>query len=192
MIHATGITLAAALVTASCTGPSPMGIREQEPIPAGSTLVLERPLELAGGSARVFLQDGEVVPDAFFSGMDRFRPRCSFGLEKVDGEALVRTIEPDRFETGAAYNGAYVENGSDGGIQVASAIDGIQVAAPEHGGPNPGYLTYVLEIPLSSPRQPQVDDFTCRLDRPGEWRGQLGLQAIREAAGDIVRVELAE
>lgn len=187
-----GTAILASALVAGCAGPSPLGPRDQDAVPAGSTLVLERALEVPGGSARVFLQDGRVVRDGLVSGMNRFRPRCSFGLERVDNEPLMNTIEPDRFETGTAYNRAYVRNHFEGGVQVASAADGIQLASSERGGPGPGHLTHVVEIPLSSAQQPQVADLTCRQDLPPNWRGELGLQAIREATGDIVTIEPAE
>lgn len=191
-LHGTATILATFLAVAGCAGPSPYGERYQTPIPEGSTLVLEQPLRLASGKARIFMQEGQVIRQSLLSGMDRFLPRCSFGLERTGSEPLIRQIEPDRFRTGPPHSRAHVRHWPEEGIRVAGTSLSIGFAANDRGGPSPGYLTYVIEIPLSSDRQPQVDDFTCELDRPGTWRGQLGLEAIREAAGGIVRVELAD
>lgn len=185
------MALTTLVALSGCAGPSPFGERYQTEIPAGSVLVLSRSLDLVAGSARVTMQDGQVRSDGLLAGTSRFRPRCSFGLERLAGEPLIRTIEPDRFRTGRPHTRAYVHNGRAERTTVASRSLAAVVGSMRRGGPNPGYLTYVLEIPLSSPRQPQVDDFTCKVDRPGNWRGRLGLEAIREAAAGIVRVELA-
>lgn len=191
-LHATATILATLLAVAGCAGPSPYGERYQTQIPEGSTLVLEQPLGVASGKARVFMQDGQVARQGLLGGLDRFRPRCSFGLERTGSEPLIREIEPDRFRTGTPHTRAHVRHWPGEGIRVAGMSLSIGLGSSERGGANPGYLTYAIEIPLSSDRQPQVDDFTCQVDRPGTWRGRLGLEAIREAAGDIVRVELAE
>lgn len=187
-------TAAVALLAGCAAGPGPFGPREQTPIPAGSTLVLQRPLDLATGAARVFLQEGHVVPTG--SGMSRFRPRCSFGLEKLDGEPLMPVIEPDRFRTGPARTRGYAHGRPRGhdGVHLASRplSLGLGFGLLHHRRERHGYITYAIEIPLSSDNQPQVDDFTCKVDRPHHWRGRLGLEAIRQAAGDIVQVELAE
>lgn len=194
--RSTAALAAATVLVAGCagTGPGPLGERYQTPIPEGSTLVLEQDLQVPSGEARVFMQNGRVMRDAVLGGMDRFKPRCSFGLERRGSERLVSTIEADRFTTGPARTRAYVRNWPDEGVQVAgrSLSFGFGLAMNDSGGPDIGYLTYVLEIPVSSPDQPQVDDFTCKVDKPKNWRGKLGLEAIREAAGDLVTVERAE
>lgn len=188
-----GMTVAATLL-AGCagSGPGPFGERYQTEIPVGSTLVLNQPLELAAREARVFMQGGRVARDAVIGGLDRLRPRCSFGLEREGNERLISTLEPGRFTTGPSHTRAYVRNWPAEGVRVAGTSLSFGLAMNSTGGPDPGYLTYVIEIPLSSPDQPQVDDFTCKVDRPGSWRGKLGLEAVREAAGDLVTVELAE
>lgn len=195
-IRSTTALAAATVFVASCagSGPGPLGERYQTPIPQGSTLVLEQDLQVPSGDARVFMQGGRVMRDALLGGMDRFKPRCSFGLERQGDERLVATIEADRFTTGPARTRAYVRHWPEEGIQVAgrSLSFGIGLAMNDAGGADIGYLTYVLEIPVSSSGQPQVDDFTCKVDKPKNWQGKLGLEAIREAAGDLVTVELAE
>jgi len=192
-IRSTAALAVATVLAAGCagTGPGPLGERYQTPIPEGSTLVLNETLELARGEARVFLQNGKVTQEGFFSGTNRFQPRCSFGLDRGGDARLVSKIEPDRFTTGPARTRAYVRGWPEEGVRVAS-LDGVQLASEGFGGPDPGYFTYEIEIPLSSSRQTQVDDFTCKVDKPRKWRGKLGLEAIREAAGDFVTVDLAD
>lgn len=195
-IRSAAALAAATVLVAGCagTGPGPLGERYQTPIPQGSTLVLEQDLQVPSGDARVFMQGGRVMRDAVLGGMDRFKPRCSFGLERQDGERLASTIEAARFTTGPARTRAYVRHWPEAGVQVAGASlsFGIGLATNDSGGADIGYLTYVLEIPVSAPGQPQVDDFTCKVDKPKNWRGKLGLEAIRQAAGDLVTVELAQ
>lgn len=192
-IRTGALATAGAVLLAGCAaGPGPFGERYQTPIPEGSTLVLERALNVPSGEARAFMQDGQVIREGLLAGYSRFRPRCSFGLERKRGEQRISTIEPDRFRTGKPWTRAYVRAWPEEGVQVASRSLPFPLAQNERGGPGTGYLTYVIEIPLSSSKQPQVDDFTCKVDRPANWRGRLGPQAIEEAAGGIVRVELAE
>lgn len=193
LVRNTTITMAAGALLAGCAaGPGPFGPRYQTPIPEGSTLVLQQALALPTGEARVFMQEGRIVQ----GGTNRFQLNCSFGLERVEDEPLIETIQPDRFRTGPARNRAYVDARPEQGVQVAGVSFGIGIGINidprRRGGANTGYLTYVLEIPVRSPRQPQVDDFSCQVDRPGTWRGRLGLEAIQQATGDIVRVEFAE
>ena len=187
--------LAAATLLAGCStsGYGPLGPRYQTPIPEGSTLVLNRALNLDKGDARVYMQNGRVMSESVLGGMDRLKPRCSFGLERQGNEALISTIEPDRFTIGRARNRAYADRWPEEGVQVAglSVLAGAGVSSDDRGG-TLAELTYVLEIPVSSSSQPQVDDFTCQVDRPAEWAGKLGLEAIQEAAGDLVTVELAQ
>ena len=187
------VLAAAVLALAGCaTGPDPGAPRYQTRIPEGSVLVLERALELPPGRARVYLQGGRVAGSA--SGIDRFEPSCSFGLERVGDEPLVETIEPDRFRTGAARNRDYADSSTTVGIGLARSTVSFAFGIGFRfgvGGMGDGSGSERLEIPLSSPRQPQVDDLTCTVDRPHRRGGRLGLEAIQQAAGDLVRVELA-
>lgn len=164
-----------------------------EAIPAeGSVLVLEQPLELASDAARVFLQGGQVIR---FQDRDRFEPVCSFGLRRRGDEPLIRTIEPDRFTTGPARNRAQARAEPVQRILLASrrtsfGLRGLSIGMHDRGG-GPGHLTFIVEIPLHSDNQPQVDNLVCALDRPAYWRGRVGLGALRTALGDIATIRPA-
>jgi hypothetical protein len=66
------ILLAAALGTGCATRPAP-------PVPV-TQLVLNQPISVPEGRARVYLQDGAVV-----GGIDEFRPHCALEIRQVSG-----------------------------------------------------------------------------------------------------------
>lgn len=194
-IHSPLLAFTALLIVAGCTAtPYQESLDSRdETIPAeGSILVLEQPLELASDAARVFLQGGRVIR---FQDRNRFEPVCSFGLRRRGDEPLIRTIEPDRFTTGPARNRAQARAEPVQRILLANrrtsfGLRGLSMGMHERGG-GPGHLTFIVEIPLHSDTQPQVDNLVCAVDRPAYWRGSVGLGALRAALEDIATIRLA-
>jgi hypothetical protein len=56
----------------------------------GANLVLNQPIRVSAGKARVFVQDGEVR-----SGHNSYKPHCAFEIKSVQHDGVV--IEPDTF-----------------------------------------------------------------------------------------------
>jgi hypothetical protein len=56
----------------------------------GARLVLNEPIRVSAGQARVFVQDGGVRP-----GFNSFKPHCAFEIKSVRHDGVV--IEPDTF-----------------------------------------------------------------------------------------------
>lgn len=146
----------ASLLTGGCAA-LPEGSAGSSLLPAGSTIELHRALDLPAGSARVYVQDGERVR---WDDVDWWVPYCSFGLRRTSDEALVETIEPGVFTTGAESRWIDVASRPPRGIRVASTV---ALAVGRRPG-GPGRYTYHTEIPLHAPAQPQVDDLTCAYD----------------------------
>lgn len=183
------------LMVAGCA-PTPyqqaLDARDEVIPPPGSTVTLGQPLELSGDSARVFVQNGRILR---FQDRDRFEPWCSFGLRRRGEEPLIRTIEPDHFITGPARNRAQARAVTEHSVLVASRrmspwLLGLSPASMDRGG-GLGHLTFIIELPLRSDTQPQVDNLVCGMDRPAYWRGRIALGEIREALGEIASIRPA-
>lgn len=180
---------ALALVVAGCatSGPYDRALT----LPAGSEVEIHQALRMPVESARVFIQDGRVVSTA---DINRFALSCSFGLERSGNEAMIGTIEPDRFEVvGRVRSWAQADAGDTGPLRVASAGMPRLAMAPREPG-SPGSYRFHVELPLRSERQPQVDDLRCEYDGNNyDWyfSPYPGVEAINEALGDVATVTRA-
>ncbi|MFW5969380.1 MAG: hypothetical protein ACOCP9_01940 [Halofilum sp. (in: g-proteobacteria)] len=179
--------VAVLLLATGCASSRDSGPRTDTPVASGSILVIEEGLTLPADRARVYFQAGRVTR---YHDRDRFAPWCSLGLRRAEDEALQQAIEPGRFRVEASRAGARA---------AASPLDGIRLAGPlpalaglDAGRGGLGHLTWYLELRLRSDGQPQVDDLTCAIDRPPDWRGRLGLESVRQALGGLGRIGPAE
>ncbi|MEF8833725.1 MAG: hypothetical protein V5A42_02560 [Halofilum sp. (in: g-proteobacteria)] len=176
--------LAALLLGTGCAAPGDSGSRIDSPIPPGSVLVIEEGLMLPPDGARVHFQAGRVTR---FHDRDRFAPWCSLGLRRDADEALQQAIRPGRFRVEAIRSGARAAASPLASVRLAGPLPAL--AGLERGGGGLGYLTRFLELRLRSDEQPQVDDLTCAIDRPPDWRGRLGLESVRQALGGLGRIK---
>jgi len=178
--------LAALLFGTGCASSGSSGPRTETPVAPGSVLVIEEGMILPADEARVYFQAGRVTR---YHDRNRFAPWCSLGLRREGDEALQQAIKPGRFRVEAARSGARA---------AASPLEGVRLAGPlpvlaglDRGGGGLGHITWHLELRLHSDEQPQVDDLTCAIDRPPDWRGRLGLESVRRALGGLGRIEPA-
>ena len=149
-----------------------------------STVVLERPLDLSRGDARVYVQDGEVIRQ---QDRNRFEPWCSFTVRKRSGDAdRIAMIEPDRFLAGEPVRWSPPESTPPGMRGVSL---GIRIGLPEGG--TPGMYTWYTRFRLRSDSQPQVDTLTCGYDGDS-LDGHLTLEQIRATLGDVGTVRTLE
>lgn len=179
----TGFILAAVILAVTgCAGAG--GGHGRTAVPPGSTVVLTRALDVPAGVKRAYIQGGRVVA---YGDVSRFEPSCSFGQRVVDRTALLQTIEPDSFTAGVSRAWTQAAGAGDDGTRVASA--GLLMLLEDR--ERLGMITYRTEIPLQSPRQPEIDDLTCAYDRESIPPNQyLTLEQIRAALGDIVEIRL--
>jgi hypothetical protein len=175
--------LAASLLVAGCASSGASGPRTDTPIAPGSVLVIEEGMMLPADDARVYFQAGRV---ARYHDRDRFVPWCSLGLRRAGDEPLQQAVRPGRFRVEAAHSGARTEVSPLRGLRVAGTVP--TRAGMDRGGGGLGHLTWYLELRLHSEEQPQVDDLTCAIDRPPNWRGRLGLESVRQALGGVGRI----
>ncbi|WP_139150726.1 hypothetical protein [Halofilum ochraceum] len=175
--------LTALLVGAGCASPGTPGSRTDTPIAPGSVLVLEEGMLLPTDDARVHFQAGRVTR---YHDRNRFAPWCSLGLREDGDEPLQQAIKPGRFRVEAARSGARAGTSPLRGLRVAGTVP--TLAGMHPGGGGLGHLTWYLELRLHSEEQPQVDDLTCAIDRPPDWRGRLGLESVRQALSGLGRI----
>ncbi|MEX2576144.1 MAG: hypothetical protein WD382_05780, partial [Halofilum sp. (in: g-proteobacteria)] len=164
------LALAALALVAGCAASGGHG--PQAGIPTGSELVLHQRLTLAPESARIYLQDGQVVAP---SEVDRARTACALRLRRRGDEPLVEAIEPGRF---LAIDG--------GGAWAEPA----RMMASDRGFPHaPQRYEFHTQLEIRSDQQPQVDSLHCSRE---DWRtGDVPRREdIEQALGDKARVQL--
>lgn len=115
-------------------------------LPPGSALVLKRPLEIPGGEASVYIQDGE--PTSYWS-VDKYQGHCKFEMWSIVERD--RTIKPDRF---------IVEKVGRDREYVDSQPRRLLASADDDGGP---YVEIGMVLMyLHSSSQPDVYRLTCQ------------------------------
>lgn len=149
----------------------------------GGSVVLNRALTVPPGSARVFLQRGEVVAK---QDLHLYTPSCDF--EVYDVLEADQVIEPDRFAITRAGVGMR-EWVLQGPVYLAAASGaiglggGMNWVARDDGAP---MVMYTWEMQLRSERQPNVLKLTCRgeMGDPGRIE-KTTLQEMRTALGGV-------
>jgi hypothetical protein len=148
---------------------------------AGGEVELLRPLTVAPDRTRVFLQRGVVVDKR-----DLYEPSCNLEIRTL--ASTERRIEPDRFAITRAGVGVdqVVEHGD---LRLAQVGIGVGIGPLADRGDGPSQVMYVLELRLSSERQPDVLRMSCvsAQDDPGRIE-MLTLAEIRAALGDYARI----
>jgi hypothetical protein len=145
----------------------------------GSTLTLTQTLPIPSGHARVFMQDGRVIPR---NAVNIYHPHCNFEVSTVsDGSSR---IEADRFlVTGTRQGYVVVVRGPLPSVMVAAV--GLVVAGEDDGGPPP--ISRLVHYRLHADRQPDVRGLTCHGGLADEWEAQYPtLDEMRQVLGGIV------
>jgi len=115
----------------------------------GANLVLNQPIRVSAGKARIFVQDGKVR-----SGYNSFKPHCGFEIKSVNHDGFV--INPDTF----------VVSRVQGSVQEVVSVEPVRVAAiglmsgiGGGGGSASYYSGY--HFWLTSEDQPEVRRMSC-------------------------------
>lgn len=144
------------------------------PVPAGSTLVLNRPLAIPDGSTGVRLQGGAVKPAR---DVNEWHPNCRLEVRTLSDR--VRTVEPDRFEIWRVRRETTVVTGP--GTRFAEL-------RADSGGPT--FLVFRTLFDLRSARQPDVAWLTCQHWGDPALGRDLSIREIRTALGDVAGLVL--
>ncbi len=177
--------LAPILIAATLAGCQPVEVREDAAgrwtsIPPGSTLTLNRPIQVPQDRARVFFRGGSVGTTGANLG-----PSCGLEVRRLsrDGPQTVQagTYRIERVES---YWTQVARNEPPGTVR-------LQLAAAEGGGGSPmiqeGYHIYLTGGP-----DPNVMRLTCLGMLNDMWRSRaITLEEIRSALGSVATLELA-
>lgn len=122
--HIAWVTFLAALLMAGCTG----GVRDGSGYRelGGAVLVLEQPLRVPAGRARVYLQspDGRS-PGRVTGSFNSYRPHCALEIRPVDHDGW--TVEPGEFRVTRVQRTIDMVVGREAPIRVAQlGLDGAQ------------------------------------------------------------------
>lgn len=148
-------------------------------VPVGSTLTLNQDLPIPSGHARVFMQDGRVIPK---SAVNIYYPHCNFEVSTVsDGSARILA---DRFlVTGTRQGFVEVVRAPASSVQVAAV--GLVMAGEDSGGPPP--MSRLVHYRLHAERQPDVRGLTCHGGMAEEWEAEYPtLDEMRQVLGGLV------
>ena len=162
-------------------GCQPGAVRERltadAPVPIGTVLVLHRDIVIPRGSARTFIQFGEVVP-----AVGQYHPLCELRVRGVSQES--RTVRAGRFViTSIAREERDIV---DSGARYLAAV-GISIGMD--GGQGDMIEYWVMR--LQSERQPEVLWLACAagFDIPARMRTPT-LAEMRATLGPVATLEL--
>jgi len=177
--------LSVALLLAAC---GPLSIRNEATrsyVPLrNASLELHRDIVVAPGRARVFFQDGEVLP-----GINEYRPHCELTVRKLADRP--QTIQADRF-TVERVSADIVHVVSSGAVVVAvNAEFRLAGGGGDGGGDGEGRLMKAYILYLHSDRQPEVLSLVCggAFNLPA-LATRPSLEDIQTALGDYATLEL--
>ena len=179
--------LSAALLLAAC---GPLLIRNEATrnyVPLrDASLELHRDVVVAPERARVFFQDGEVLP-----GINEYRTHCELTVRNLVDRP--QTIHADRF-TVERISADVVHVVSSGDVVVAVNADFQLISGGgggDGGGDGEGRLMKIYTLYLHSDRQPEVLSLVCggAFDLPA-LATRPSLQDIQAALGDYATLKL--
>ncbi len=152
------------------------------PPPVGSVLTLHQDLEIERDWARVFIQDGRVLPK---KEVDQFAPHCNIEVNEVASAGRPQYIRAGEFRIDKVTRRYNLTD--SGRLLVASVI-------VDKDDGRPSFTTLTMAMRLRSTSQPHVRGITCgRM-----WYGyepfarQLSIQQIRMALAGIATLTLPE
>lgn len=123
----------------------------------GADLVVNSPLPVMAGKARIFVQDGSVSggDGGFFSrSYDQYRPHCAFEIRSVSHNGF--TIQPDTFKI-TRVQGSMQQVVQRRPVQLAA----LHLAGGFDGGMGGGAYHEGYHFWLESDRQPEVMRMSC-------------------------------
>lgn len=146
-------------------------------VPAGSTLTLNKPLEIPAGEAAVYIQDGKIT--SYWSA-NKYKGHCKFEMWNIVEQG--RIVQPDRFEIRKVRRDReYVQSRPQ---PVLTSEDG------NEGGPFVEIGKTLLY--LHSPIQPDVYLMTCQRWDDFTDPVPMSIRDIRDTLGERFTLKLPE
>jgi hypothetical protein len=162
----------------------------KELLPLGSTLTLNRNIEIPADRSSVYIFRGKVVP---YELVDIYYPYCKLRLYKISSQS--RPVKPDNFTVTKIVEWEDYTRRKDGAYKVAYLTAagmkggvGIGIGVTDDGGPS--IIHYATILSLRSSSQPKVKEMVC-----GHWgdRGDieaLTLKELESALGELFTVNV--
>ncbi|MBO1927753.1 hypothetical protein J3998_09210 [Thiomicrorhabdus sp. 6S2-11] len=183
----------AALVTISACSMSPPKFMMD--VQQGESFVLQQPVTIGAGRARVYIQHGQITG----SGFDRYEPHCR--LETRDLNPQGRTIQPDSFTISAVRIGeeavaAKQTKTSDFMLAATGGFIGQAMANDSDNDSNRVPTMDFVHLYLQSDKQPNVLRLTCAgslsdgdpFDEPRSHRPER--EKINKILGEIGSIKI--
>lgn len=145
-------------------------------VPAGSTLVLNAPLEIPSGEASIYLQDGDVT--SYWSA-NKYEGHCKFEMWSIVDRR--RTVQPDRFEVHRVSREREYVDSAPG-----------RALASEDGEGGPFVEIGKTVMYLRSPSQPDVYRMTCQRWDDFVDPVPMSIRDIRRTLGETFSLELPD
>ncbi|MFN2350120.1 MAG: hypothetical protein ABR558_11210, partial [Thioalkalivibrio sp.] len=147
-------------------------------IPVGSSITLNQTLSISSGYARVFMQDGQVIPKG---AVNQYYPHCNFEVSTVsDGTAR---IERDTFLVTGQRQGDVQVVRQPTPMRVVSL--GLMLAGEDDGTPPP--ISRLVHYRLHSERQPDVRGLTCHGGLADDWEARYpSREEMHQVLGGVV------
>ena len=150
-------------------------------IPQGSRLILKQEIVIPERWARVAIQDGRVITDR--RDIDRGRPYCELGTDRVSRAGDLTVVKPGTFETGVESRPwLYADS------QPWIVAGRILFPNQDDGQTDRIFRT---KIPLSSVEQPGVKRLTCEYTENPLYYQHLTINQIRGILGDLFELQIA-
>ena len=147
-------------------------------VPAGSKLLLHKPLTVPASKAGVYFQGGKVLSH---KDVDEYYPHCK--LEVRDVKDTPQSIEPDEF---VVYK---VVEGEDYSALAYPRLAGLGIISAGNGA---GRVMYFTNFYLRSDKQPHVMLLICQHWEDPTDAEYLTVRQIRKALGEFFTLKLAE
>ena len=165
------------LMMTACATP-PAGPTFAFTVPAGSTLVLQQPVEVPAYRGRAYIQGGKVIR---FSKQDQYKPYCRLELRNVPETTF--WVEPQTLEIYRVYR--EVEEVSVDRVRLASLTT---MLVSDGGGSS--VMTTVFS--LRSARQPNIQRLVCEHWEDATEAEHLTLDQVHKVLGEIGMLKVLE
>ena len=151
-------------------------------VPAGSLLVLNQDVTIAGDQVAVYAQNGELMIDAE---VNKYNPNCKFEVYKISEQP--RTVQADTFEIIKVVD--EIESSS---LQKSTDLAVLDKALA-YGMLDRSYMfNYATLMYLNSAKQKDVYRMTCQHWEDVKDDRHLTIRQMRGAMGDIFTLKIKE
>lgn len=177
MRSAAALCLAALLAGCQALQENAAAYRRAHDVPPGSTLELQRPLEIPARRRNVYIQNGEL---ATYWHVNQYYPYCELILRHSSDAA--RTLQPGEFLVTRARRIVDMNAG------LAPRLVAVSVNGGDDNGPSP--WLYALEMYVQSERNPDVERLICGSLQDPTIADYPTVDEIREGLGGLFTLRL--